>query len=419
MTNSPMPGMSRRTFLQVSAAGVVTATALGRIGRANAAAYSQVHLDLAARHARGARRLSATGSARRWAISPTRRRDRHAARPVGRHRDGEVRRCRPGRHGLPVAGRVLVRARERHEAEVRLPLGRARHVQPRLPQGRRHQRPQDARGQDHPARLGRLAVDRRSDAGRAGRRHHQGEVCRGRLADLGHGAGRRPGRRGARAGRACVPSGSAAASTSNTGSACSARRSLPTPTSCAPPTSRIPTRRPSSTSTCAAGRWASSSPTTTRWPRWKPCSSSSRRWPPTSGRSSAPLSILQQINVVRGDMYKRKGWGDHDMAAWQTFFDKIYDAGPDHQADQGRGRLHQRLHRAGQRLRPRQGQGRRRRLQAQPSLRGDRCRERQGAPLRPGRAGLIDGTQSRRGRRSPPPAHSQDKRMGRAGWPIK
>ena len=34
-------GMSRRTFLQVSAAGVVTATALGGIGGANAAPYSK------------------------------------------------------------------------------------------------------------------------------------------------------------------------------------------------------------------------------------------------------------------------------------------------------------------------------------------------------------------------------------------
>ncbi len=29
--------------------------------------------------------------------------------------------------------------------------------------------------------------------------------------------------------------------------------------------------------------------------------------------------------VFRGDMSKRKGWGDHDMTAWQTFFDKIHE----------------------------------------------------------------------------------------------
>ena len=38
-------------------------------------------------------------------------------------------------------------------------------------------------------------------------------------------------------------------------------------------------------------------------------------------------SILQQINVFRGDMDKRAGWGDHDMAAWQTFFDEIHKLG--------------------------------------------------------------------------------------------
>ena len=43
------------------------------------------------------------------------------------------------------------------------------------------------------------------------------------------------------------------------------------------------------------------------------------------GPELGTTSILQQINVFRGDMSKRKGWGDHDMAAWQTFFDKIYE----------------------------------------------------------------------------------------------
>ena len=36
-------------------------------------------------------------------------------------------------------------------------------------------------------------------------------------------------------------------------------------------------------------------------------------------------SILQQLNVNRGDMSKRAGWGDHNTEAWQTFFDKIYE----------------------------------------------------------------------------------------------
>ena len=44
-----------------------------------------------------------------------------------------------------------------------------------------------------------------------------------------------------------------------------------------------------------------------------------------TGPELGTTSILQQIAVFRGDMSKRKGWGDHDLTAWQTFFDKIYD----------------------------------------------------------------------------------------------
>ncbi len=33
------------------------------------------------------------------------------------------------------------------------------------------------------------------------------------------------------------------------------------------------------------------------------------------------MSIVQQMNVFRGDMSKREGWGWHDMTSWQTFFD--------------------------------------------------------------------------------------------------
>jgi NitT/TauT family transport system substrate-binding protein len=52
---------------------------------------------------------------------------------------------------------------------------------------------------------------------------------------------------------------------------------------------------------------------------------------PSVAQSNGPelgtMSLLQNLNVVRGDMSKRKGWGDHDMAAWQTFFDKIHELG--------------------------------------------------------------------------------------------
>ncbi len=46
-----------------------------------------------------------------------------------------------------------------------------------------------------------------------------------------------------------------------------------------------------------------------------------------NGPEQGTMSMLQNLNVVRGDMSKRKGWGDHDMAAWQTFFDKVYELG--------------------------------------------------------------------------------------------
>ena len=44
-----------------------------------------------------------------------------------------------------------------------------------------------------------------------------------------------------------------------------------------------------------------------------------------TGPELGTTSILQQTAVFRGDMSKRKGWGDHDLTAWQTFFDKIYE----------------------------------------------------------------------------------------------
>ncbi|KKB83713.1 nitrate ABC transporter substrate-binding protein [Devosia limi DSM 17137] len=45
------------------------------------------------------------------------------------------------------------------------------------------------------------------------------------------------------------------------------------------------------------------------------------------GPQIGTVSILQQLAVNRGDMDKRAGWGDHDMAKWQTFFDSIYELG--------------------------------------------------------------------------------------------
>lgn len=45
------------------------------------------------------------------------------------------------------------------------------------------------------------------------------------------------------------------------------------------------------------------------------------------GPEIGTVSILQQLAVNRGDMAARAGWGDHDMAKWQTFFDSIYKLG--------------------------------------------------------------------------------------------
>jgi NitT/TauT family transport system substrate-binding protein len=45
------------------------------------------------------------------------------------------------------------------------------------------------------------------------------------------------------------------------------------------------------------------------------------------GAELGTTSILQQINVFRGDMEAREGWGWHDMASWQAFFDTIHEMG--------------------------------------------------------------------------------------------
>jgi NitT/TauT family transport system substrate-binding protein len=52
---------------------------------------------------------------------------------------------------------------------------------------------------------------------------------------------------------------------------------------------------------------------------------------PAFGANTGPelgtTSLLQQDNVFRGDMEKRQGWGWHDMASWQAFFDGIHQLG--------------------------------------------------------------------------------------------
>ncbi len=46
-----------------------------------------------------------------------------------------------------------------------------------------------------------------------------------------------------------------------------------------------------------------------------------------TGPELGTTSILQQSNVFRGDMESREGWGWHDMASWQNFFDQILEIG--------------------------------------------------------------------------------------------
>ena len=46
-----------------------------------------------------------------------------------------------------------------------------------------------------------------------------------------------------------------------------------------------------------------------------------------NGPEQGAMSLLQNLNVVRGDMSKREGWGHHDIAAWQTFFDMVHELG--------------------------------------------------------------------------------------------
>ena len=83
------------------------------------------------------------------------------------------------------------------------------------------------------------------------------------------------------------------------------------------------------------------------------------------GPKLGTTSILQQINVFRGDMAKRKGWGDHDMAAGRPSSTRSTSSKQITKPVKAEDVCTNDLHRRRQQLRPRQGQGRRRRLQAQ------------------------------------------------------
>jgi hypothetical protein len=277
-----------------------------------------LHLDLAARHARGAGRLRLLDRQEDGLFR--RSLDRHAARAVGRHRDGQVRRRGPGRHGLPSPGVFSFASRTAWTSSLVFHMGARDTFSLRLPQGRRLRttsRGSRARRSCSAPPPGSRSPTRCS---RAGRRHLDHHLRRGRLAHLGHRARRRAGRRRALLGRPARRVDRHRARVRIL-----ARRpalALPGQHLRRAPrrTSRTPTRWPSSSSTCAAGPWAWNSPSTTPPRRWRPCSSSSRRWPEPRAELGT-MSILQQINVFRGDMENREGWGWHDMASWQQFFD--------------------------------------------------------------------------------------------------
>ena len=82
----------------------------------------------------------------------------------------------------------------------------------------------------------------------------------------------------------------------------------------------------------------------------------------------ATESMMQLANVFRGDMDKRQGWGWHDMAQLAVLLRPDPQDRPDHQAGQGRGRVHERLHPGRQRLRQGQGQGRRDGFKLKPEM---------------------------------------------------
>ena len=107
------------------------------------------------------------------------------------------------------------------------------------------------------------------------------------------------------------------------------------------------------------------------------------------GPELGALSILQQQNVVRGDMSKRAGWGDHDMAAWQTFFDQIHALGQITNPIKAEDVCSNACIAAANDFDHDKVKADARSLRGARRARGDQSRRRPRAPLRPGRAGLI------------------------------
>ena len=208
--------------------------------------------------------------------------------------------------------------------------------------------------------------------GRAGRRYHHREVCRGRLADLGHGAeGRGSGRCRAQPGKVCGPSGSArnmdfeywlgvqkSPLFANTFVVRAADLEDPDKKAFLDKYLR---------------GWAMGLEFAYHNPRaaWRRCSSSSRRWPVEPiGPELGTMSMLQQIERVPWRHGQAAGLGLARHGAWQT----VLRQGP---RDSARSRRHQGRRRgapttciaAANDFDHAQGQGRRRRLHTERTVR--------------------------------------------------
>ena len=169
-----------------------------------------------------------------------------------------------------------------------------------------------------------MAGDRRSDAVRARRRRFEGQICGSWLADLGDGAQGGPGGRRALLGRTCAPNGSAKGLDfeywlgvqksplfANTFVVRGADLDDPDKKGFLEKYLR---------------GWAMGLEFGYENPR-AAVEAVFEQFPSLASNLGPKLgttSCLQQTNVFRGDMSKRAGWGDHNMQAWQLFFDKIY-----------------------------------------------------------------------------------------------
>ena len=333
-------GISRRYFLQVTAAGAVTATALGvraSSGRARAAAYDKFTWI----SPRGT--LEVLDDYGYW-----------SAKKMGYFGDLNTV-MQPG----PSDGTATVKFVDVGQADMGFPspgvfsfaIQNGMNLISVFNEGardtfsfafRKGEGSKDLKsleGKTDPPRLGGLAGDHRSDAGVAGRRHHQGQVCRGRLADLGNGAEGRAGRRGAVVGRPARRVDRQGPRLRVLARRARSRISRPTPSSSARTDFEDPDKQGLHRASYLRG-WAMGLEFgyTTRAPRWRSSSSSSRRSPAISGpRSAPPRSCSRSTSSAATWKARRLGLARHEELAVLLRHDLANR--PDHEAGEGRGRL--------------------------------------------------------------------------------